>query len=103
VAEEDQKTIGFRGSEEYRAMIQRAALDRRIKVQQLLEEAVAAYLSGPRPATPSEGEADDVMVAIKSFINKPDKSFAEERILQMFLEIVGVRSTPKRKNGSNDK
>ena len=36
--------IGFRGTEEFRRNLQRAAIDRGIKVQTLLEEAVALYL-----------------------------------------------------------
>ncbi len=36
--------IGFRGTEEFRRDLQRAAIDRGIKVQTLLEEAVALYL-----------------------------------------------------------
>jgi hypothetical protein len=43
----DEKTakIGFRGTEDYRERLQRAALDRHVKVQQLIEDALAAYLS----------------------------------------------------------
>jgi hypothetical protein len=38
--------ITFRGTVEYRASLQQAALDRGIKVQALLERAVEAFLSG---------------------------------------------------------
>ena len=41
------KTIGFRGSETYRTTLQRKALDRGIKVQKMLEQAVDLYLSIP--------------------------------------------------------
>ena len=42
---ETTKQIGFRGTEDYREMLQRAALDRRMKVQGMIEAALAAYLS----------------------------------------------------------
>lgn len=41
--------IGFRGTTAYREALQRAALDRRLKVQQFLEQAVEFYLSKSIP------------------------------------------------------
>ena len=37
-------TIGFRGTEEYRKTLQQEALNRGLKVQKMLEEAVAHYV-----------------------------------------------------------
>ena len=41
---EDIVTIGFRGTEEYRKTLQQEALNRGLKVQKMLEEAVAHYV-----------------------------------------------------------
>ena len=45
---EDEVNINFRGTSKYREKLQRAALDRGIKVQGLLERAVDEYLSTDR-------------------------------------------------------
>jgi hypothetical protein len=46
--------IGFRGSEEYRAELQKAALNRNMKVQQMIREAVDQYL-GKEPECAPKG------------------------------------------------
>lgn len=47
--------IAFLGTEEYRAALQQEALNRKMKVQGLLERAVASYTSGatPEPTRPT--------------------------------------------------
>jgi hypothetical protein len=40
-----EKTIGFRGTVDYRRYLKQAALDRRLSVQKMLENAVDAYLN----------------------------------------------------------
>ena len=51
-------TIGFRGTEEYRKMLQQEALNRGLKVQKMLEEAVAHYV-GQAPASEATGSKAD--------------------------------------------
>jgi predicted nuclease with RNAse H fold len=41
---ENTRQIIFRGTEEYRAQLQKSAIDRGIKVQQLIEQAIEMYL-----------------------------------------------------------
>ena len=48
---EEEVTIGFRGTADYRTKLQRAALDRGVKVQQLIERALSAFLEGTVAAT----------------------------------------------------
>jgi hypothetical protein len=49
--------IGFRGTVEYRANLARAALDRKIKVQEMLERAIDVYLADDSPRQPSDYKA----------------------------------------------
>lgn len=49
-------SIDFRGTEEYRKMLQQEAQNRNLKVQELLEEAVARYLAGPVQLETEEAE-----------------------------------------------
>jgi len=49
---DETKQIAFRGTDEYREFVQRASLDRKMKVQQFLEAAVEHYVkdkSGRQP------------------------------------------------------
>ncbi len=51
---DETKQIGFRGTREYRAMLQQEALNRGIKVQRLLELAVEQFLKSKSGVTSTE-------------------------------------------------
>lgn len=93
---EDKKQIAFYGSEAYRTGLQREALNRGMKVQQLLEEAVDAYLSGPqavedaprRPQLAHESgdpHADKLMAAFLKMLHDP-KGTTSQKIVEAVLE-----------------
>lgn len=52
-------TIGFRGTEDYRTALKRAAMDRKTNVQAMLEAAVAIYLSAEKGESPVPNPGDN--------------------------------------------
>lgn len=74
---DSEKQIGFRGTVEYREKLQRAALDRGLKVQGLIERAVEAFLASPATAkapADKDGLTEDQR-DILAIINDPRKDF----------------------------
>jgi hypothetical protein len=61
--EKEEVQIGFRGTEEYRAELQKEALNRNIKVQQMIREAVDQYLGKP-PCVRKGTARDDKLVLL---------------------------------------
>lgn len=72
-------TIGFRGTEEYRKRLQQEALNRGLKVQQLLEAAVELYVNRPN----SKHEGDRI---------SPDSKDVESTLEQMEQALEKLRS-----------
>jgi hypothetical protein len=105
----DKTQIAFTGTPEYRKWIGDRARERDIKVQKLLERAVAAYVQEPvqdgtglrlpDPAITPENEREEDLVAgvLAVYRNK-----AARRLLLPAIEaLLDVwRGTPKRKNGT---
>jgi hypothetical protein len=110
-------TIGFRGTEEYRKMLQRVALDRGLKVQKLLEEAIAQYLGQPGSAEATAAKGDNGgspfgdltpeehrwLEALLNYLRDDSKPF-KENILSIMAGALGlspeeVSRKPKRKMG----
>lgn len=85
---EEKVQIIFRGTSEYRDNLQRAALDRGIKVQDLIEEALRLYLNmpgdDPRRLAAAENYALNRLRAIaKLFREHPSQMEGVEQMLQM--------------------
>lgn len=110
-------TIGFRGTEEYRKMLQQAALDRGLKVQKLLEEAIAQYLGQPASVESAAAKGDNGgspfgdlspeelrwLEALLNYLRDDSKPF-KENILSIIAGALGltpeeVSRKPKRKMG----
>ena len=110
-------TIGFRGTEEYRKMLQQEALNRGLKVQKLLEEALAHYVGqAPTPETAaSKAESSDSVFgrltpeerrwleALLNYLRDESKPF-KENILGIMAGALGltpeeVSRKSKRKTG----
>lgn len=64
---EKKKTIGFRGTEEYRSNLAQEALNRGVKVQVMLESAVSAYLSGTTQKAASH--KSEIPTAEKAYVD----------------------------------
>lgn len=60
---ENTKQIIFRGTEEYRATLQKSAIDRGMKVQQLIEHAVEMYLHSSNGAGGEVAMAESYLIA----------------------------------------
>lgn len=110
-------TIGFRGTEEYRKMLQQEALNRGLKVQRMLEEAIAHYV-GKVPASETTATKADQpdspfgaidpdeqrwLEALLNYLRDDSKPF-KENILGIMASALGltpeeVRRKPKRKTG----
>jgi hypothetical protein len=94
--------IGFRGTEQFRRQLHREALDRGIKVQTLLEQAVAAYLAAepspaPAPAVPDGCEMlivpramAPILRAMAAWIEKE----GSERVLATLAPIADSQASP---------
>jgi hypothetical protein len=110
-------TIGFRGTEDYRRMLQQEALNRGLKVQKMLEEAVAHYVGQaiPTETAVSKAVGDDSpfrettpeerrwLAALLDYLRDEGKPF-KENILGIMAGALGlspeeVRGKPKRKTG----
>lgn len=110
-------TIGFRGTEDYRRMLQQEALNRGLKVQKMLEEAVAQYVgqapgadSSVRATVANESPFGEItpeerrwLGALLDYLRDEDKPF-KENILGIMAGALGltpeeVRGKPKRKTG----
>ncbi len=91
-----EKTIGFRGTEEYRTSLKQAALNRGLPVQEMLERAVSAYLQTPgsrhepAPKTPGKnlieipGSETAEWKAYRELFVPPEN----RRLLQMLYDIL---------------
>jgi hypothetical protein len=110
-------TIGFRGTEEYRKTLQQEALNRGLKVQKMLEEAVAHYVgqvpaseaiaakadSGDSPFGKLTPEERRWLQALLDYLRDGTKPF-KENILGIMAGALGVTPEevsrkPKRKTG----
>lgn len=91
---EEKIRIAFTGTEEYRKKIHQAALDRGLKVQNLLETAVSVYLDdGAEPSAPtSHPERRDkwhrMLEAILASGNKKAITAVQSN-LAVFFEYIG--------------
>ena len=105
--EKNSLAIAFRGSAEYRRSLQEEALKRGIKVQQLLEDAVSAYISSPAK---TGGQAQDMpphlaelMPALDAFFDPTlDLGAAHNRLRDDMRQVLKERlweSHPKFKKG----
>ena len=86
---EKERNINFRGSEEYREYLQREALNRKVKVQGLIEAALSAYLSASAASpvensTPPSPDCD----------NLPQSDFSPE-ISKWVQKLVRVLKSPQ--------
>lgn len=63
---ENTNQIAFRGTEEYRAKLQKSAIDRGLKVQQLIEQAIEMYLQSPKNGNGGESARAERHLIIKA-------------------------------------
>jgi hypothetical protein len=106
-------TIGFRGTEDYRKMLQQEALNRGLKVQKMLEEAIAHYLGleipqevigekpvgGKSPFGDLSPEESRWLEAFLGYLRDDNQPF-KENILAILAGALGVTAeelSPKKK------
>ncbi len=73
---DEQKQIGFRGTEDYRRWLQKTAIDHGVKVQRFIELAIDAYTQSP------PGKAEKVQ------ISKSSKTEDDDPLIKDFVEFV---------------
>lgn len=80
------KTIGFRGTEKYREELARAALDRGMKVQKMLERAVSDYLAKPssQKLAPSPSPPNVIPDTLSAL--PPEDRETIQSVIQIFQE-----------------
>ncbi len=97
---EDLVTIGFRGTSEYRRKLQREALERGLKVQNMIEEAVEFYLASrhgeskdgvkmPSPLGDLTPEEHRWVTALLAYLRDESKPY-KENVLGMLAAAMGV-------------
>lgn len=99
------RKISFMGTEEYRLALKRAALDRNMDVQALIETALQSYLvpaEKPKVTAIREESLDADHRKILDWLDQatgPRASAGDSTIARLVLERVGITKDLRRKGG----
>lgn len=85
----EEVTIGFRGTEDYRRALQRAALDRGLKVQTLIEQAVNQFLNPPPAKESADTPIGSAPDATSDTLQSSSTDSTDSRLRSYASELLG--------------